>query len=173
MGGLGTVGLFGAVAVAAALAWYAHDLEIDTRSVPAERVAPVAAEKRATAAVTPAAKPLADFRATLERPLFEPTRRPRPVALDAAASSAGASEPAPSTEGLRIVGIMAGRGAAARALVRSAGQPVAIWVENGATIDGWKVAAIGERTVTLEGRGVRHELDLFETPAEIPATRRP
>lgn len=169
--GRGATAAWGAAALASmALAWTAAGLDIDVSAVAPE---PVAAG--ATAADLPAApsrpvvpRPIGAYGATLERPLFEATRRPKPVDVQPVAEAVpSASEPhlTPAEE-LRIVGIMRPRkgSSSQRVLVRSA-DAQAIWVETGASIGGWTVSAIGDRTITVEGGGQRREISLFQSPS--------
>lgn len=174
-GGTAATVLWGVAALASvALAWTAAGLDIDVSAVPPAPVAGGAATTAASLPVAPSQpvvpQPIGAYGATLERPLFEATRRPRSDDVQpAAAPAASASEPALApADDLRIVGIMRPRKGAssARVLVRSA-DAQAIWVETGASIGGWTVSAIGDRTITVEGRGQRREISLFQSPAGV------
>lgn len=171
-GGLaGTLGLGVLAAASVALAWYVADGEIDVRPLPPngpQQIGSPAAPRPGAAAIptvplTP--RPLATYGGTLDRPLFEPSRRPRPAVVEPVEQSAAGDTGVVATvaDDLRIVGIMRSKKepAAARALVRSTDAPQAVWVETGASIGGWRVAAIGERTVTVESGGQRREISLF------------
>lgn len=150
--------------VTGALAWLAAGSEIDTRPIAPNGEAALRGPLVAATAGPAANRPLSAYRETLDRPLFEPSRRPRPEEPDGPlADDAATPKRSPTADGLRIVGIMTGKGGAAvpRALVRAPEEPQAIWVEAGAIIGGWKVARIGDRTVTLENGPQRHELNLF------------
>lgn len=167
-----------AASAAAALAWVASGLEIDVSAVGPERAARSAsgdAGHGSAALEQPIVPgPIATYHATLNRPLFEATRRPRPVEEQPQAppvAGAAAATPSPAEE-LRIVGIMRPRkggtgSSGARVLVRSSDAQQAVWVETGASIGGWTVSAIGDRTVTVEGGGQRREINLFQPPASV------
>lgn len=167
----GTLGL-GVLALSSmALVWHVAGLDIDIRPMPQpnprQSGAPTAplGGNAPTPAVALVPRPLSAFSGTLERPLFEPSRRPRPAVVEPVEPVAAAADEAVATaaDGLRIVGIMRAKGGAAvaRALVRSSDAPQAVWVETGASIGGWKVASIGDRTVTVENGRQRREISLF------------
>ncbi len=167
----GTLGLGVLAVTSMALAWHVAGLDIDISPMPQpnrQQSGAPAALLRGNA-TTPSAvlvpRPLTAFSGTLDRPLFEPSRRPRPAIVEPVEPVAAADDGAVATAagGLRIVGIMRAKGEStvARALVRSTDAPQAVWVEAGASIGGWKVASIGERTVTVESGGQRHEISLF------------
>lgn len=174
-GGTAATVLWGVAALASvALAWTAAGLDIDVSAVPPAPLAGTAAVAATTVPVAPSQpvvpRPIGAYGTTLERPLFEATRRPPPdEAQPAAEPVASASEPALApADDLRIVGIMRPRkgSSSARVLVRSA-DAQAIWVEAGASVGGWTVSAIGDRTITIEGRGQRREISLFQPPAGV------
>lgn len=153
----------GLAAAAIAAAYWAYDTEIDTRTIAApEPGSRATVPTGSVGAGAERAAGLRDFRATLERPVFEPDRRPRPAAP---ASPRGnttqvAAEP-PSVAGLRVVGVMKGAKGEPRALLRTSGAAQAEWVSPGAEAGGWTVARIGERSVQLEAQGHRIELGLY------------
>lgn len=168
-GGLTTVAWGLAAAASAALVWTAAGLEFDVRAVAPGSAAGDAASVPAAPSQPIVPRPIGAYGGTLERPLFEATRRPPPEkelsdARPAAPSADAGRLPA---EELRIVGIMRPRkgSSGARVLVRSADAPQAIWVETGSSIAGWTVSAIGDRTITVEGGGQRREISLFQSPA--------
>jgi hypothetical protein len=166
---LGAFPVFGAAVLAIGagwLVWAAVRHEVDVSAAPAPAVKGAATLVSASRSASRPAPPLADLSETLRRPLFEPDRRPRPVEPPATAAAAAASPGA--TQQLRVVGIMKGQGGTSpsvRALVRTAAAPQGVWVEQGGSLDGWKVAAIGDRTVVVEGAGRRVELGLFVSTA--------
>ena len=162
---------WGLAAVAsAALVWGAVGLEIDVRAIAPERVAeaPPAPDAASAPSRPVVPRPLSTYAETLDRPLFEASRRPPPETSepDAKSASTGADSGRAPPEELRIVGIMRPRqgAAGARVLVRSSEAPQAIWVETGSSIAGWTVSAIGDRTITVEGGGERREISLFQSP---------
>ena len=133
-----------------------------------DRAAPLAATFP-----TPAAPPLAAFRGTLERPPFAPSRRPPPPEMPPAAER---TEPPPASppDGLRIIGFMsASGGAKARVLMRAGDGGEAVWLQAGATIGEWRVASIGDGTVTLERDGRTHVLRIFRPAAGGGAASEP
>ncbi len=167
-----------AAAASAVLVWAAAGLEIDIQAVAPDGGARGVASEAAGVRIAPV-QPIAPlsigaYAATLERPLFEATRRPRPDAPQPDAQPEAQSVDAALTpaEELRIVGIMRARkgSSSARVLVRAADAQQAIWVEAGASIGGWTVSAIGDRTITVEGGGQRREISLFQTPVPSPAS---
>lgn len=160
-------------ATASALAlWYAVELAVDTSPVQPDMATAGAGHRspRGIPTAQSAVAPLTTYRGTLDRPLFAPDRRPPPPPQAAETRANGAAVDPPPADGLRIVGFMKGSGGKvpARALVRAADASQAVWVEAGSTIGGWRVAAVGDRTVTLESGGQRRELKLFETAPEPP-----
>lgn len=171
-GSAGTSTALGLLAVTAlTLAWMASGIAIETAPIAPDRAsAPPAVTAASSAPVVAAQRPLSEYRHAVERPLFEPSRRPRAQATAEVAPDDGAGG-VPSADGFRIVGIMTGKGgaSAARALLRSPDIAQAVWVEVGSTIAGWEVSQVGDRTVTLENDGRRHELHLF---SEAPGSTR-
>lgn len=158
-------------AASAALVWAAARLHIDVGPIAPDRVVPEATTFRAgnvPSALPPPVvpQPIDAYRATLERPLFEATRRPRPAPDAPPAEAADAREVL--AEELRIVGIMRPRkgSSTARVLVRSADAPQGVWVEEGASIAGWTVSQIGDRTIKVEAGRQRREISLFPTVAK-------
>lgn len=74
--------------------------------------------------------------------------------------SAQPTQMAPQAASPALVGIV-GRSA----YLKSASSDETVSVSIGESLDGWKVAAVRGRTVTLEGPGGRREMSLFEKPA--------
>lgn len=93
--------------------------------------------------------PASVFAPIAARPLFTPTRRPPPVAAEATAPEAAD----PPT--LALVGVLMRDGAPALALMRDA-EGATLRLGPGATHDGWTVAEIAPRAVTLRREGVAH-----------------
>jgi hypothetical protein len=92
-----------------------------------------------------AARPLDEFSATRDRPLFTRSRRPPAARI---APVAAAPPPPPPPPKLALVGILVEAGAAS-AVVRGAPSEKAIHVHVGEEIDGWKVTRIAERQIEL------------------------
>ena len=106
---------------------------------PPVALAPLAARPPAApAAAPPALRPLADYAAIVERPLFSPSRRPTP----------GVAAAAPATgHRFRLIGIV-GTGAMRKAFVADGGRRAEIVA--GDTLDGgWTVKEIAPDRVLL------------------------
>ena len=154
----------------AGLNWWLATAPIDTSPIVPEPLAEVAA----TADVPAVPNPLPSLSAlseTLSRPLFRSDRRPPTAKVSPAITASETAEvaPAPSADALRLVGMMRSGTSAQRALIRVAGSPNASWVEKGGEIGGWVIATINEDTVSVERKGVKADLKLFQPkPAEPP-----
>jgi hypothetical protein len=113
-----------------------------------------------------AAQSLDELSATLERPLFSPSRRPpapppQPQAVETAATPA----PPPSPPNLVLVGVvMDGEGA--RAIVRNGTDKKIQRAQIGDDIDGWKVSQIDGRKVVLSLDGRFATFTLFSSDRE-------
>ncbi len=117
-------------------------------------------------------KPLAQFPETLARPLFNPTRRLPPPAERKEAQAQPVKAPTPSADGLRLIGLVKTEAGHARALIRSADEPLGTWVEPGDEIAGWRLTTIGDGKVTVESGGRRFELNLYTPGEDVPETKR-
>ena len=91
---------------------------------------------------------LAKFSEVSERPLFSPSRRPRARAT---------REVAKPWSSLALKGIIVSHDVR-EALLRHGTSPEEIQLQEGQSIDGWKILSIGARNVVIESDGVRHEL---------------
>jgi general secretion pathway protein N len=115
----------------------------------------------ATPPVAPAAPPiaalppLANFAATVERPLFSPSRRP-------AANAPAAAAPGAESR-YRLLGIVAS-GAKKTAFVADGARRAEIGV--GDAFDGWTVKEISQNRVTLMSPSGEMVLKLKSAPAE-------
>jgi hypothetical protein len=105
--------------------------------IPETRPLAVPSPAPAAAAAVPL-PPLASFAATVERPLFSPSRRPAPAAVTAA-SPAGENR-------YRLIGIVA-NGPKKAAFVADNARRIEIVA--GDTLDGWTVKEISQDRVTL------------------------
>ncbi|MGQ0672489.1 MAG: hypothetical protein ACT4N2_06355 [Hyphomicrobium sp.] len=113
-------------------------------------------------------KPLSDYRETVSRPLFQPTRRP----VVPSPNTEEDLPPAPASEqteiipaapsGLSLVGLM-GSGGSRRALLRPNGQSHGTWLTVGRDIDGWRLSRIEENHVLIEKDGSKEELFLHQS----------
>ena len=99
--------------------------------------------------------PLVSFAATVERPLFSPSRRP---AANAPTTAAPAAE-----SRYRLVGIVAS-GTKKTAFIADGGRRAQIGV--GDAFDGWTVKEIGQNRVTLASPSGEMVLKLKSTPVE-------
>lgn len=90
------------------------------------------------------------FDATLQRPLFSPTRRPPPPPAVIAAPSitAAVAPPAAPPPNVALSGVIVGAGGGV-ALLRRPTDPVPARVALGAKVDGWTVAEIHPRSIVL------------------------
>lgn len=118
----------------------------------------------------PINRPLADYRETVTRPLFNPTRAPI-VEMQAAASPAETAselpQPAPAPlepSRLKVAGVMLMAGRTQRALLRIEGEPYGKWVDVGSEIHGWKLTRIERGLVVVEKEGGLEEL-LLHSPS--------
>lgn len=125
---------------------------------------------------------------TLERPLMRPGRRPwvAPPVAQAAADETGTQAPPatadldqppeqaeplpPLPEDLVLVGIIATGAQDRRVLLRTAQHPVARWLRQGESLNGWVIAAIEPASVTFAAHGERAVLDLYAAAEATPAT---
>lgn len=108
-------------------------------------------------------QPLAAYRETTARALFNATRRPMPGAIETIATTP--DRPAPSPEGFRVLGVVKEEAGPARALIVTPDAPHGTWLEEGQEVGGWRLAEIGEAAVTITSGGRRHRLALYATPA--------
>jgi hypothetical protein len=112
--------------------------------------------------------PLASFSATVERPLFSPTRRPilvdlrPPTAPDEIVDSqATASGPTSASPSIRFVGTI-GRGGSMTALVLH-GESVAVEeLVTGDEIDGWRVADVTSDRLVIERGAEQHAMGILQ-----------
>ena len=106
-------------------------------------------------------KSLAEYRATLERPLFVKERRPprasEPTPVEKPAETA--DEPA-NPVNLRLTGILDAASGGRRALIVSPDEPFGKWLIEGAEIDGWRLVSIERRSVQITGGGKLKQLDM-------------
>jgi len=110
-----------------------------------------------------AAIPLANLSATRERPLFAPSRRPPPVAVDAPAVEAATPQLSPRPAP-RLLGTVIGPSDRVAVVVEGENPPASLRV--GETALGWKLRAVGPRAATFEGPGGTLTLEL---PSAVPS----
>ncbi len=94
------------------------------------------------------------FRETVGRPLFNPSRRPVQRKETAEAG------PSATVSDLRLVGVMKTADRPPRALLRSPNQPNGKWIAEGAELNGWRLHKVNERSVVLQSGARSHELKL-------------
>ena len=122
-----------------------------------QRVAPMVEQ------TSKAIAPLAAFHETVNRPLFEQSRR-KPVPPE----PARAAEPAPpppappvaEPANVTLIGTLL-EASAARALVRIAPSNEERWIKQGDMVEGWLVEEIVERRLILGEGERRYQLDLY------------
>lgn len=141
--------------------WQVVRLELDI-SPAAAGVDPV--EPFAPPALEPPAEPppLAQFEATVQRPLFSATRRPPEADAEedgAEAAEAAGAETEPPPPELRLVGVAIG-GAARQALLRTPDEGEE-WVREGDSVSGWQLESVGSDGVVLRAGDESRELSLY------------
>jgi hypothetical protein len=116
---------------------------------------------------------LEDLSASRERPLFAPSRRPPPPAARVEPPPAVELTPdvvrAAPTPPFDLVGAVVGENAR-YALLRQRTTHKVARLRPGDVAEGWRVTAIGIRSVVLERDGRSDSLALTSTPLTAPAT---
>ncbi|SDZ89304.1 hypothetical protein [Rubrimonas cliftonensis] len=109
------------------------------------------------------------FAAIAERPLFSPSRRPPAVVASAGAAPDGPPPP------LALIGVVGG-GQTRVALARTSGAQISggradetLRLRPGDVVDGWTVAEIAERAITLERGGERRSVALGDAAPDVDA----
>jgi hypothetical protein len=151
------LGLAGACAILAFLTIYLLVASVDTAPILPGAPLGGGGEQTGGGLVTPLdGKPVSEFREIVQRPLFNSTRKPvdRPKAKAEGPAEAG------SPLDLRLVGIVKSGNGPARALIREGDQATGKWISEGDTFGGWKLRAVKDRSVVVEGDGRTHELTL-------------
>lgn len=114
--------------------------------------------------------PLSEFSAIIDRPLFTRGRRPAPPSPD----EAGAATSADGSSPFLLSGVMIAGGRRV-ALLQTRASPKTIRVEEGETVQGWKVVAIKPHVVTISSGTNKDELklpDRIGTPSSPPSSPR-
>jgi hypothetical protein len=134
------------------LNWWLLALELDISAI-----RPAAALADGVPAAAPPADdtPLADFKAIVERPVFNASRRP------SAPAETGSVVRPPSD--LQLIGV-AIDGERKRALLKTQQQPRARWIEEGGSIEGWVVSSVRADGAIVASGQQTHELRLHGTP---------
>jgi hypothetical protein len=107
--------------------------------------------------------PLSEFEEIVRRPVFTASRSPFVVPTERAQTLAELRSP-----DIRLVGVAIDTNTK-RALLRTAQQPQARWVEQGESIDGWLLQIVRQDAVTIASGQQVHELRLY--PAQVPSSR--
>ena len=100
------------------------------------------------------------YRAIIERPLFDPTRRMRvvpEVPLEVPVVEAPA-EPAPNAGAPVLLGVVTGEGKTI--VVVRGGDGRVIRLAEGEAVDGWRIVAVRARAVDIERNGERQSIAL-------------
>lgn len=156
-------------------------LSDDVASGPAESVdvgavRPIARPAPATSTPAPRGNPLwsvplSVLTGTQERPIFSATRRPPPRAVAAAPAERPQAPPPPKpVEGpppLMLVGAVVGEGDAIAILVNRTDQKI-VRLRQGESLNGWSLAAVQPREVTLK-QGDRSEVLALQRPEAVSA----
>lgn len=112
--------------------------------------------------------PLTEFSDIVERPLFTRGRRPAPPSADDAGAVANADGSSP----FLLSGVIIA-GARRVALLQTRNSPKTIRVEEGETIQGWKVVAIRPHVVTISSGSNKDELKLPDRIGAPPSSPPP
>jgi hypothetical protein len=157
----------GWVTVAALGGWLAYELTWTPRvAAPPPAARDVAPAGPTTLQVEP--PNLAALRVTLERPLFEPERRPK---VEEAVAVAAEPEPAPKLPPVRLMGVVVKSDGGRLALVQAEGQEQPARVRAGEQVAGWRIDEIGDESVVLvagAGRSVVPLRVFDENPGKGP-----
>lgn len=94
---------------------------------------------------------------TLERPVFNMSRRPD--AAEPSSPAAASASPETDDTALKLVGMMQW-GGNRRALIRVSGEPYARWIEIGGHVNGWKLRAIEGDFVVVEQNDRQQQIKL-------------
>ncbi len=110
---------------------------------------------------------LADFKETVQRPLFLESRRPftpQPGAppVTEATSEAAATPILQSASNLQVFGVIYSEGGKRKALLREAQAKTGLWLDPGNMIDGWRIRTIEDRQVVVERDGTTEVLTLHK-----------
>jgi len=116
---------------------------------------------------------LKSYEAILERPLFDPSRRPPPAVIVKPAPTPPKPAQAPfPADKLRLVGIMRSPGKPPQALVRTNLNDPGLWIAEGGMVVGWRVERVGEDKVDFSANGATGMLKLIAVQAatDVPNT---
>jgi general secretion pathway protein N len=105
--------------------------------------------------------PIQDMRATRERPLFTPTRRPPPPEPREQPRAAVAPSP-PPPQRLELIGIVSGNDVGI-AVLRALGTNDVRRLRKGESFGEWTLVEIEPKSVLLRRQGQSHRLTIFNT----------
>ena len=114
--------------------------------------------------------PLEELRATRERPLFSPGRRPDAEA--AAGPEAGPVEESPDSVPFELTGVVMGTDMAI-AILRNRDTQETVQLRRGEALEDWSIEEIAPRHVVLRQDDRQVRLELFPAKAEASATPPP
>jgi type II secretory pathway component PulC len=107
--------------------------------------------------------PLEELKATRERPLFSPSRRPDAEA--AVESEAGPVEESPDSLPFELTGVVLGTDTAI-AILRNRDTQETVQLHRGEALEAWSIEEIAPRHVVLRQEDRQVRLELFQTKAE-------
>jgi hypothetical protein len=107
--------------------------------------------------------PLPELRATRERPLFSPSRRPEAEA--APGPDAGPVEESPDSLPFELTGVVMGTDVAI-AILRNRDTQETVQLRRGETLEAWSIEEIAARHVVLRQEDRQVRLELFPAKAE-------
>ena len=113
--------------------------------------------------------PLEELRATRERPLFSPSRRPDEAALG---PEAGPVEESPDSLPFELTGVVMGTDVAI-AILRNRDTQETVQLRRGETLEAWSIEEIAARHIVLRQEDRQVRLELFPAKAEGSAAAPP
>ena len=150
--------LLGIVAVLGALNWQMLSSSVDISPLAPARGDTEVPPPSSIDLATPLDKKTAtQFGQMVDRPLFNPSRKP--VKRDVPAAIGPDTHPGE----LKLIGMMKAGDRPPRALIRSANARSGKWITEGEEFEGWTLRKIGVRSVTVESGGQSHELALAQS----------
>ena len=102
---------------------------------------------------------ISDFSTVVERPAFWPSRQPFPTQPEPAATPPTPAASRVKLDELKLTGVLL-HNARKRALISWHERPEGVWLDEGATQAGWRIASIDEAEVRIEADGYIHRLVL-------------
>jgi type II secretory pathway component PulC len=147
--------LAGVIVVMALLNWYLVQNPVDISPVgPSTGKVDLPRPGDSELATALDKKSVSQFQETVNRPLFNPSRKP--VQRDKVAAKDTNAEPSD----LRLIGVMKSGDQTPRALIRFANAQTGKWIAEGERFDGWRLRKVNALSVVVEADGRSHELTL-------------